>query len=97
MSKTLNLYYVAADDANGDNFDLFTWANAPAQAYELWAQHYHEGNDHDFTGILSAPLPSRTNYDHTSLIIYEVPLSATTAAPLVWGDDVKIVAWMEQR
>jgi len=36
----MRLFYVRCDDENGENLDLFVWAETHAGAAGLWAKHY---------------------------------------------------------
>lgn len=36
----MKLFFISADEDNGDNWDLFVWAHTDVEAMKLWAQHY---------------------------------------------------------
>jgi hypothetical protein len=56
-----HLYQVVADDANGENKDLFVTALSPAQALELWRGYYELGDEEEFDQIRVFLVPERTD------------------------------------
>jgi hypothetical protein len=44
---SLRLYLIQADNADGENLDLFAWANTPSHAATLWRENYELSPDDD--------------------------------------------------
>lgn len=51
----MKLFYVRSDDEDGNNLDLFVWAESHIGASDLWAQHYGLGDGEAPDNVVEIP------------------------------------------
>jgi hypothetical protein len=54
----MKLYFISHEE-DGDNFDLFVWANTPSQAGEIWQRHFgFDGTEPNLTFVVPTEQPA---------------------------------------